>query len=159
MSALPLQCHRPGAQPAPGPGGDRAVPGRVDRHAVSTRFGADQDGYVLNMTERTTRDAPISYRPPTELRETFHARVEASGLSVNAFITQAIFAQDAPRQRRRAPVEQQMIARLLAEAARLHDRLNAVGSAADVDAALFEKAVRDLRELRAACLAALGRKL
>lgn len=102
------------------------------------------------MTERTTRDAPISYRPPTELREAFHARVEASGLSVNAFITQAIFAQDAPRQRRRAPVEQQTIARLLAEAARLPDRLNAVGSVADVDAALLEEAVRDLRELRAA---------
>lgn len=110
------------------------------------------------MTEKETRAAPISYRPPTELREAFRARVEASGLSVNAFITQAIFDQDAPRQRRRAPVEQQTIARLLAETARLHDRLGAVGVDAELNAALLEEVVRDLREIRAACLAALGRK-
>lgn len=110
------------------------------------------------MTEKETRAAPISYRPPAELREAFRARVEASGLSVNAFITQAIFDQDAPRQRRRASVKQQAIARLLAEIARLRDRLGAVGVEADLDAALLEEAVRDLREIRAACLAALGRK-
>ena len=70
------------------------------------------------MMEKETRAAPISYRPPTELREAFRARVEASGLPVNAFITQAVFDQDAPRQTRRAPIEQQTIARLLAETAR-----------------------------------------
>ena len=110
------------------------------------------------MTEKTTRDAPISYRPPTELREMFRARVEASGLSVNAFITQAVFEHDARRQVRRAPVEQQTIARLLAETARLHDRLGTVLLSAEFDAALLEESLRDLREIRAACLAALGRK-
>jgi hypothetical protein len=110
------------------------------------------------MTERKRRDAPISYRPPAALREEFHARVAQSGLSLNAYITQSVFADDAPRQARRAPIEQQTIARLLAETARLHDRLEAVGVDAERDAALLEEALRDLREIRAACLAALGRK-
>ncbi len=81
-----------------------------------------------------------------------------SGLSVNAYITQSVFADDAPRQARRAPVEQQEIARLLAETARLHDRLAAVGVDGTIDAALLAEAARDLRDIRAACLAALGRK-
>lgn len=84
-----------------------------------------------------------------------------SGLSLNAFITQSVFADDAPRQARRAPVEQQEIARLLAETARLHDRLHECSETVGVDgldAALLDAALRDLRDIRAACLAALGRK-
>jgi hypothetical protein len=110
------------------------------------------------MTEKKRRDAPISYRPPERLREDFHARVARSGLSVNAFITSAVFADDAPRQTRRAPVEQQEVARLLAELAALHDRLAAVGADGAIDAGLLDAAVRDLREIRAACLSALGRR-
>lgn len=109
------------------------------------------------MTERDRRDAPISYRPPVALRAEFDARVARSGLSVSGFITAAVFGDAAPRQVRHAPVPQQEIARLLAETARLHDRLNAAGIAGG-DAVLLEEAVRDLREIRAALLAALGRK-
>ncbi|MDF1600940.1 hypothetical protein PZ895_14350 [Mesorhizobium sp. YIM 152430] len=85
-------------------------------------------------------------------------RVDKSGLSVGAFITRSIFAEDPPRQVRRAPVEQQELARLLCETARLHDRLRALGDRDAVDPVLLEEAVRDLHEIRAACLAALGRK-
>ncbi|MCF8710309.1 hypothetical protein [Rhizorhapis sp. SPR117] len=122
------------------------------------RIGA---AICFGMTERSRRDAPISYRPPEALREEFHARVARSGLSLNAFITQSVFADDAPRQARRAPVEQQEIARLLAETARLHDRLHDCLGAVGVDgldAALLADAMRDLRDIRAACLSALGRK-
>lgn len=106
------------------------------------------------MTRKSGREPPISYRPPQELREEFFARVERSGLSACGFITRTVFGSDAPRQARRPSVQQQEIARLLAETARLHDRLQAIGAA---DAALLEEAVSDLREIRAACLLAMGR--
>lgn len=109
------------------------------------------------MTEKDKREAPISYRPPQELREQFRARVEESGLSVNAFITAAVFGDDAPKPARRASASRADVARLLAETALLNARLK--GLAGDADTALLEDAVRDLREIRAACLRALGRSL
>ena len=107
------------------------------------------------MTEKTKREAPISYRPPYELREQFRARVEDSGLSVNAFITAAVFGDNAPKPARRASAWRADVARLLAETALLNERLKAL--AGDADPALLADAVRDLREIRAACLKALGR--
>ena len=47
------------------------------------------------------------------------------------------------------------VARLLAETALLNERLKALAS--DADPALLADAMRDLREIRAACLRALGR--
>jgi len=73
--------------------------------------------------DRTKRDAPISYRPPERLRGKFRARVDACGLWTNAFITAAAFGRDAPRARRVTGPELQTVARLLAEAARITDRL------------------------------------
>lgn len=107
------------------------------------------------MTEKTTREAPISYRPPHELREQFRARVEESGLSVNAFITAAVFGEDVPKPARRASASRADVARLLVETALLNERLK--GLAGDADPALLIDAIRDLREIRAACLKALGR--
>lgn len=103
------------------------------------------------MTEKK-REAPISYRPPYELREQFRARVEDSGLSVNAFITAAVFGDDAPKPARRTSASRADVARLLAETALLNERLKGLD-----DPALLEDAMRDLREIRAACLKALGR--
>lgn len=110
------------------------------------------------MTKEKKRHAPISYRPPEALRDEFRARVARSGLSVSGYITQCVFAEAGPRAARRPPVERQEIARLLAEAARLHDRLQECAGDSAADTALLAEAARDLRELRAACLEALGRK-
>lgn len=107
------------------------------------------------MTEKTTREAPISYRPPHDLREQFRARVEESGLSVNGFITAAVFGDDAPKPARRTSASRADVARLLAQTAQLCELLR--GLAGDLDAAPLEEAFRDLREIRAACLKALGR--
>jgi hypothetical protein len=104
----------------------------------------------------TKRDAPISYRPPQALRAEFHARVERSGLSASGYITQCVFAGDGPRAARGAAVDRQLIAKLLSETAALHDRLRALAEGADP--VLLAEAVGDLREMRAACLLALGRK-
>lgn len=108
------------------------------------------------MTEKTKREAPISYRPPEALREEFRARVEKSGLSVNAFLTASVFGDAPPRRSRRPSVEQRDVARLLAETALLNERFKCLGEAG-ADAALLYEAVRDLHEIRAACLLALGR--
>ena len=108
------------------------------------------------MTEKKNREAPISYRLPESLRGEFRSRVEKSDLSVNAFLTASVFGQEPPRQSRRPAIEQRDVARLLAETALLNDRLKYLGEAG-ADAALLYEAVRDLHEIRAACLIALGR--
>lgn len=106
------------------------------------------------MTDKTKREAPISYRPPQDLRAQFAARVEDSGLSVNAYITAAVFGEGAPGAARRASSSRAEVARLLAQTAILNERLKGL---APGDDALLAEAVRDLHEIRAACLAALGR--
>ncbi|ABS65799.1 hypothetical protein Xaut_0543 [Xanthobacter versatilis] len=111
--------------------------------------------YCYGMTEKSKREAPISYRPPQELRAQFRARVEESGLSVNAFITAAVFGEDAPAPARRVSASRADIARLLAQTALLGAQLKGLGP--DADDALVAEAIRDLHEIRAACLKTLGR--
>lgn len=111
--------------------------------------------------DRTTRDAPISYRPPERLREEFAARVDASGLSTNAFITASVFGRDAPRARRVAGPQQKTVARLLAEAARITGRLQAVAPVSAGTppplAALLQECRDELAEIRTCLMLALGR--
>lgn len=100
------------------------------------------------MTDKK-RDTPISYRPPVDLRDEFVRRVEASGLPVNAFITQAVFGG------RRRPAERELLAQIMAEAAIIRDQLDAIADSAQadhVDAALGELAV-----IRAALLKMMER--
>ena len=107
------------------------------------------------------REAPISYRAPKELRAEFERRVNASGLSTSAFITKSVFGADPPRQSRRPSIEQQAVAKIVADLARVRDQLQAVATASGQGGAsgvTFEEAVRSLTEIRAACFQALGRK-
>ncbi|GEP60432.1 hypothetical protein [Reyranella soli] len=108
------------------------------------------------MARQSGREPPISYRPPQALREEFRARVEKSGLTAGAFITQSVFGGPAPRQSRRPAVEHRTVARLLAETAQVNAQLQTL-AAGGHDPAALESAVRELREIRAACLEALGR--
>ncbi len=127
----------------------------------------------------TKRPAPISYRPPAALQGELYARLLKSGLSMNAFITKAIFDGPAPRQSRRPGVEAGKLARLLAQAALIRDRLDEIAkdsgdaSAADPQpqsgpdhngckggqdiAPIIAAAQQDLAILRTAILAAMGR--
>lgn len=107
------------------------------------------------------KEPPISYRPPKDLRAEFYARVERSGLSTNAFITKAIFNTTTPRQTRRPPIEKQILARLLAQSARICDRLNEIAQTGDDDSRntlIIEAAFDELTAIRAALLQAMGRK-
>jgi hypothetical protein len=107
------------------------------------------------------RKAPISYRPPEELRAEFERRVNASGLSTSAFITKSVFGADPPRQSRRPTIDHQAVAKIVAGLACVRDQLQAIAAASGQGGASgvrFEEAVRALTEIRAACFQALGRK-
>ena len=110
--------------------------------------------------KRKKREAPISYRLPAERREQFYEDVRKSGKSTSAYITKALFNQDAPRQSRRPAVEEKLLARLLAEAAQIRDHLHEIslGGGDERDTLLIELAVGDLAEIRAALLKAMGRQ-
>jgi hypothetical protein len=114
------------------------------------------------MTDKTDnkRDAPVSYRPPAELRDEFRRRVEASGLSVNAYITKALFDLATPRRARRPPVEKQMLAQLLARSAAIRDALDGVARVAVDDrhaADALQAACDELTVIRAALLKMMER--
>ncbi len=109
--------------------------------------------------KNTKREAPISYRPPKGLRQEFHARVKKSGLSTSAFITKAVLATDPPRQSRRPPMEAELLARLLAQAAKIRDELHQISLAgSDDNAPGIAASFDELTEIRAALLKASGRK-
>ena len=106
--------------------GRRSPETREDRPRF-VRGGTQTDAPSLNgMTEKTdkTRDSPISYRPPADLAGEFRRRVEQSGLSVNAYITRAVFNAPIPRGARKPPVEKQMLAELLARSGAIRDALD-----------------------------------
>lgn len=109
---------------------------------------------------KNKREASISYRPPQELRDEFHRRVQLSGLSLSCFITSAVFGQEAVRSRRKPPIERRDLVLLLAKCAAIHDQLSRfdteVADSADIQTILGEARL-ELAELRAACFKALGR--
>lgn len=123
---------------------------RARKEGAPTAYGAGM--------ARKKRAAPISYRPPAQLREEFHRRVRNSGLKANAFITRAVFAGEAPRARPQSPLDRASAARLLAQAATIADRLSALPeSPAERDEAL--SACRDeLRLIRTFLMQLAGRE-
>ena len=110
----------------------------------------------------TKREAPISYRPPKELRAEFDERVRASGLSTSAFITKSDFGRDPPRRSRRPSIEHQDVAQILATLGQVRDRLDAIavhlGEGGDLDVTVIGEALLPVVEVRALCFKALGRK-
>ena len=107
------------------------------------------------------RTGPISYRPPVELEAEFWLRVERSGLSKNAFITQAIFGKEPARAARKPVVEKQVIGHLLAQTARLHDDLREIALVAGSDANValqLEQILTELVTIRNGCFKAMGRQ-
>lgn len=106
-----------------------------------------------DMTDKTKRIAPTSYRPPAQLQEEFTARVERSGLSKNAFITKSIFNDQTALGTRHAVAQEKDIVRLLTKCASLKTTLDKIE-----DRSVVTAAYADLYELRAACFKLLGRK-
>lgn len=107
---------------------------------------------------RKKREAPVSYRPPAELREEFAARVRNSGLSINAFINEAVFGQTAPRTRRVSPLDQQMLAMLLSQAARISTHLGAAPAGNPLSQAAVLQCRDDLAVIRQVVMQVLRRE-
>jgi hypothetical protein len=115
----------------------------------------------MSQRDDSKREAPISYRPPQELRAEFEQRVLNSGLSTSAFLTKSVFGRDPPRRSRRPSIEHEAVAQILAGLAQVRDELHAIAvhlGEGGVDRTLIEEAVRPLTEIRAICFKALGRK-
>ena len=113
-----------------------------------------------NKKRPNKREAPISYRPPKNLRTEFDARVKKSGLCTSAFITKAIFDVVPSRQSRRPPVEQKLLAQILAQAANINDQLNEIaltGGDNSNNSLSLETTLDELTVIRAALLKAMGR--
>lgn len=115
------------------------------------------------MTDETKqkRPAPISYRPPADLAEEFRRRVEASGLSVNAYISKAVFDLPIPRGTRRPAVEKQMLGKLLGRSGAIRDALDNASRIAGDDirlAAAIEAAHDELTVIRAAIMKMMERE-
>ena len=131
--------------------------------ARNTRGGTGNTNDIVNgMTgpkNNKKRSAPISYRPPEGLRGELYARHLKSGLSMNAFITEAIFGRPMPRQTRRAPVEEVELVKLLALAASIRDELASLQNTPQdhLEAERLLGALDDLSVLRSAIFSALGR--
>lgn len=108
---------------------------------------------------RNKRDASISYRPPEGLLDEFRIRARNSGLSINAFITAAVLGQDAPCSRRSSSIGQKNAVQLLAQSARIRDRLEeGVRPTDDANCEyLLQECTDELAEIRTALMAALGR--
>lgn len=106
------------------------------------------------------RAAPVSYRPPERLSDEFRARVQNSGLSINAFITAAVFGKAAPRSKKTAPLDQKMAALLLSQAARINDRLlQNANPDHPSHSVILEECRGELAEIRTCLLEVLGRTL
>ena len=108
--------------------------------------------------------APVSYRPPKHLHAEFLSRVQRSGISACAFITQSIFGKDPhghvpPRQSRRPPVEKVELAKLLAACAAIRDELKRCDHADDAEMRHAVRASTEaLQDIRSILFKLMGRR-
>lgn len=100
------------------------------------------------------RPAPYSYRPPRDREEAFARLVAESGLSVNAFLTEAVFGRS-----RHRPAEIRLLAKLLQMLAQIRDELRQlrIEGADGASLLLLESVLERLIEIRAAVFRCMGR--
>lgn len=109
------------------------------------------------MPDKKKRKSPYSYRPPEDRRAAFEQRVAESGLSLNAFITEAVFGRN-----RHRPDEVKLLAQILvkcasiADAIGMHDTFNTDDT--EYRTRLLEGTRAELIAIRSALFLLLGRK-
>jgi hypothetical protein len=109
--------------------------------------------------DKKKRPPPVSYRPPEELREAFAQRVQDSGLNTSAYITRAVFGQEPGKRSRRPPIEQKLLAKLLAETAQIRTQLDEIMlTGVAQNTAQHGQLLEVLQDIRAALLHGMGRK-
>ncbi|MCP5299104.1 MAG: hypothetical protein H6954_05305 [Chromatiaceae bacterium] len=113
----------------------------------------------MHEKSRKKREAPISYRPPADLRELFFELVAKSGLTISGFITRRVFGDAAPIGTRRPPIELKYLAKILANSIRTYSLVQkALSSGGERQIALLEEAVAVLRDIRTALFELMGKK-
>jgi len=88
-----------------------------------------------------------------------HQRAAAAGIPLSAYMRSAALGAPAPRATRRPTLNHQMAGRLLSELGRIADELRRAAEVGNLTPSNPEvaAALRDLAEMRAVCLEALGR--
>ncbi|MCS0397883.1 hypothetical protein ND972_13865 [Vibrio diabolicus] len=115
----------------------------------------------MDTSKKKKRSPPYSYRPPVELREEFERRVEASGLSMSAYITRHCLGEVLPSQHRNPPEQKKDLARLLHEAAQIKESLDELKAGHPDPQVLehtIEQAKSELVVIRSLIMQALRRK-
>jgi len=103
--------------------------------------------------DKPKRSSPYSYRPSADKREAFEALVERSGLSVNAFISESIFGRS-----RHRPGELQKLAAILGQCALIADLLRSMNISDPEFGAQTDALLDELRLIRSAVMARMGRR-
>jgi len=106
------------------------------------------------MDQQTSKNTPISYKPPKDRRAEFERMVSESGLSRNAFITEAVFGRS-----RHRPGELKFLARILAMCGKIAELLASVSCSSDEQVRLLLEQTRsELITIRTLLMQALGRR-
>ena len=112
-------------------------------------------------TETRQRSLVITTRFSEQEAQTLRAMADKSGLTVGALIRHAVLNVDPPRASRRPSVELQAAARVLAALGKIGSNVNQLAHYAHLgrfQSNSIDMALRDLAELRIACLKALGQE-
>ena len=112
-------------------------------------------------SEKRQRGLILKARFNQQEADAIRAMAERSGLSVGALIRHALLNVPPPRAMRRPTVDIQAAARVLAELGKIGSNVNQLAHYAHLgrfQSDSIEMAMRDLGELRIACLQALGQE-
>ncbi len=112
-------------------------------------------------SEKRKRAHPRSIRFTHEEEELLAQREQITGLSFAALVRHGLFNTPAPRATRHPPVELKAAARVLAQLGKIGSNINQLTHYAHLGKFHSEEidmALRDLAELRIACLKALGQE-
>jgi hypothetical protein len=112
-------------------------------------------------SERRKRSRVLTLRVNSQEAQAIDEMVASTGLSLSALLRNALLKTPPPRGSRRAGVDQEAAARVLAALGKIGSNLNQLAKHAnmgrkDLDIQELRIALRDLSELRLACLQALG---
>lgn len=112
-------------------------------------------------SDKRRRSHMFSIRLSREEAALAQSLSERAGLTLAAIIRRALFGTNPPRAARRPTINHQAVARLLAQLGKIGSNLNQLARQAHTGrypADSLEEALRELSELRLACLQALGRE-
>lgn len=112
-------------------------------------------------SETRQRSQVITARFNEQEAQTLRAMAARSGLTVGALIRHAVLNIEPPRSARRPPVEINAAARVLAALGKIGSNINQLAHYAHLgrfQSNSIDMALRDLAELRTACLKALGQE-